>query len=60
MLNSMRLLYLWLADTRGATAIEYGLILAGICLATLAAISLLGDNLYNFFYDDLPEAIETE
>ena len=31
-----------LADTRGATAIEYGLILALVCLAIIGAVSLFG------------------
>ncbi len=48
----------WYHDQSGATAIEYGLILAGIALAILASVNLMGDNLYAFFYSDLPGAIE--
>jgi pilus assembly protein Flp/PilA len=35
----------FLADERGATAIEYGLIAAGISLAIIAAVNGLGTNL---------------
>ena len=35
----------------GATAIEYGLIAAGIAVAIIAAIFALGDTLSNFFND---------
>ena len=33
----------------GATAIEYGLIAAGIAVAIIAAVNLLGTNLNNLF-----------
>lgn len=36
-------------DTRGATAIEYGLIAAGIAVAIAAAVFLLGDELNELF-----------
>jgi pilus assembly protein Flp/PilA len=35
----------FLADESGATAIEYGLIAAGISLAIIAAVNGLGSNL---------------
>ncbi len=35
----------FLADRSGATAIEYGLIAAGIALAIIAAVNGLGTNL---------------
>ncbi|MFP6743613.1 MAG: Flp family type IVb pilin [Alphaproteobacteria bacterium] len=35
----------------GATAIEYGLIAAGIAVAIIAAVGLLGDSLSNYFTD---------
>jgi pilus assembly protein Flp/PilA len=38
-----------LTDTDGATAIEYGLIAAGIAVAILAAVFALGDEIKNFF-----------
>ena len=36
-------------DTDGATAIEYGLIAAGIAVAIIAAVFALGDEIKNFF-----------
>ncbi len=36
-------------DESGATAIEYGLIAAGIAVAIIAAVGLLGDNLSDLF-----------
>jgi pilus assembly protein Flp/PilA len=36
-------------DESGATAIEYGLIAAGISLAIIAAVNGLGTNLNNMF-----------
>jgi pilus assembly protein Flp/PilA len=36
-------------DTRGATAIEYGLIAAGIAVAIAAAVFALGGDLANLF-----------
>ena len=36
-------------DESGATAIEYGLIAAGIALAIIAAVNGLGTNLNNTF-----------
>ena len=40
-----------LADKRGATAIEYALIAAGIAVAIIGAVFALGDELGNFFGD---------
>ena len=39
----------FLADESGATAIEYGLIAAGISLAIIAVVNGLGTNLNNKF-----------
>ena len=39
------------ADEAGATAIEYGLIAAGIAVAIIAAVGFLGGNLSNMFND---------
>jgi pilus assembly protein Flp/PilA len=39
----------FLADETGATAIEYGLIAAGISLAIIAVVNGLGTNLNNKF-----------
>ncbi len=38
-----------LKDESGATAIEYGLIAAGIAVAIIAAVGLLGDSLSSMF-----------
>ena len=37
------------ADEKGATAIEYGLIAAGIAVAIIAAVFAIGNELDNFF-----------
>ena len=39
----------FLADESGATAIEYGLIAAGISIAIIAVVNGLGTNLNNKF-----------
>jgi pilus assembly protein Flp/PilA len=39
----------FLADESGATAIEYGLIAAGISLAIIVVVNGLGTNLFNQF-----------
>lgn len=39
----------FLRDESGATAIEYGLIAAGIALAIIAAVGLTGDKLVQLF-----------
>ena len=38
-----------LKNTSGATAIEYGLIAAGIAIAIVAVVGLLGDQLQGLF-----------
>ena len=38
-------------DKSGATAIEYGLIAAGIAVAIIAAVFALGDDIIGFFED---------
>lgn len=45
-----KLIHLW-RHGRGATAIEYGLIAAGIALVIIAAIALVGGSLSNLFND---------
>lgn len=47
----------WLKTRDGATAIEYGLIAAGVCLVIAAAIALLGSTVYDLFYSDLAGAL---
>jgi pilus assembly protein Flp/PilA len=44
-----RMLANFLADESGATAIEYGLIAAGIALAIIAVVNGLGSNLNTMF-----------
>ncbi len=44
-----KILAKFLADQSGATAIEYGLIAAGISLAIIAAVNGLGSTLNNKF-----------
>ena len=44
------------ADESGVTAIEYGLIAAGIAVAIITAVGLLGTELSNMF-DDVTAAI---
>jgi pilus assembly protein Flp/PilA len=44
-----RILLKFLSDESGATAIEYGLIAAGISLAIIAAVNGLGTNLNDKF-----------
>ena len=39
----------FVSDEAGATAIEYGLIAAGIAVAIIAAVFALGDELETFF-----------
>ncbi|WP_024518095.1 Flp family type IVb pilin [Bradyrhizobium sp. Tv2a-2] len=45
----MRKFLHFLSDNSGATAIEYGLIAAGISLAIIAAVNGLGTNLSGVF-----------
>jgi pilus assembly protein Flp/PilA len=45
----MAKLVAFLRDECGATAIEYGLIAAGVSIAIVAAVQLLGTNLENTF-----------
>ena len=45
----MKTVQKFLADESGATAIEYGLIAAGIALAIIAIVNGLGTNLKNKF-----------
>ncbi|NVN87199.1 MAG: Flp family type IVb pilin [Rhodopseudomonas sp.] len=45
----MKIIRAFLADETGATAIEYGLIAAGISLAIITAVNGLGTNLKTKF-----------
>lgn len=43
-------------DERGATAVEYGLMVALIAVVIIAAVTLLGNNL-NVMFDQIANAI---
>ena len=45
----MRMISRFLRDESGATAIEYGLIAAGIAVAIITVVTLLGTNLNTTF-----------
>lgn len=45
----MNLITRFLSNESGATAIEYGLIAAGIAVAIIAAVNSVGTNLTNTF-----------
>jgi pilus assembly protein Flp/PilA len=53
MLQLITTLQSWIAtrssDERGATAVEYGLMVALIAVAIIVAVTLLGDNLSDLF-----------
>jgi Flp pilus assembly pilin Flp len=51
-------LFRYALSTRGATAIEYGLIAAGVVLAIAASVLAFGDQVYDLLYEDLPGALE--
>ncbi|GAB3196839.1 hypothetical protein GCM10027062_07000 [Nocardioides hungaricus] len=36
-------------DERGASAVEYGLLVAGIAVAVIAAVVLVGQGIFNLF-----------
>ncbi len=48
----------YLRGKRGATAIEYGLMAAGVAMAIAGAVFLFGDTLYNLMYSELPDALD--
>jgi len=48
-LSMSKLLARFLANESGATAIEYGLIAAGLAVVIIAAVQLTGNNLNNTF-----------
>lgn len=47
----------YFSDKSGATAIEYGLIAAGIAMAIAASVFLFGDAVSTLLYDGLPAAL---
>ncbi len=46
----------YLGNRSGATAIEYGLIAAGIAVAIIVAVGLLGDNL-SLLFDSIAKSL---
>jgi len=57
MLKPFVFLKSYIHDRTGATAIEYGLIAAGIAMAIAASVFLFGDAVKTLLYDDLPTAL---
>jgi pilus assembly protein Flp/PilA len=49
MMRGIQLFRAFLSNESGATAIEYGLIAAGIALAIIAAVNALGTTMSNKF-----------
>lgn len=47
----------YIKSRKGATAIEYGLIAAGIALAIAVSVFLFGDTLNEMFFSQLPGAL---
>ena len=47
----------YISSQSGATAIEYGLIAAGIAMAIAVAVFGFGDVINTLLYDDLPGAL---
>lgn len=45
------------ADESGATAIEYGLILAVLSMLVIAAVSTLGETVRTVFFEKVAEAL---
>ncbi|MCK1709067.1 MULTISPECIES: Flp family type IVb pilin [unclassified Bradyrhizobium] len=54
----MRLLRSFLADENGATAIEYGLIAAGIALAIVTIVNNTGSALLNNKFNSVSSAMK--
>jgi len=48
----------WVRSPDAATAIEYGLIAAGIALVIAGTVSIFGDQVFDLFFEDLPNALE--
>jgi pilus assembly protein Flp/PilA len=47
--RTMALLKEFIADLKGATAVEYGLLAAVISVAILASVGMIGNNISNMF-----------
>jgi len=58
MMTALRkILRMFGADERGATAIEYGLLAAGISLAIIAIVGATGEALNDSFYTKIGEGL---
>jgi pilus assembly protein Flp/PilA len=53
----MQMLYRFLKEERGATAIEYGLIAALVSVVIITAVATLGDNL-TLTFDSISTCLE--
>jgi pilus assembly protein Flp/PilA len=53
----MNLLRTFAADESGTTAIEYGLIAAGIAAAVIATVNSVGSNMKAILYDKIGAAL---
>ena len=51
-------LHRWMRDRRAATAIEYGLIAAGIALTIAGALFAFGDALHEMYFSGLAGALD--
>ena len=47
----------FMLDDSGATAIEYGLIASGICVAVITAVQALGGNVKTMLFDEIVAAL---
>jgi|EndMetStandDraft_8_1072994.scaffolds.fasta_scaffold310576_2 pilus assembly protein Flp/PilA len=52
-------LHRFLADARGATAIEYGLIVALLSVAVMAVMFATGDNIKTVLYGSIVNALKS-
>jgi Flp pilus assembly pilin Flp len=46
-----------LGDSRATTAIEYAMVAAGIAIAVVSAVNLLGQNVYTMFFAKIVAAM---
>lgn len=51
-------LHRWLREKHAATAIEYGLIAAGIALTIAGVVFVFGDTLYDLYFSGLTGALD--
>lgn len=58
MTKSILALQLYLYQNKGATAVEYGLIAAGIALVISGGVFFFGDAMYDMLYRDLPSMLK--